>query len=120
MTTTAASQLATISAACGDALPLPPRGDEQVFAAPWQAQVFAMTVALHEKGLFTWPEWAQTLGRHVAAGSGDGSDYYGCWTDALAELLERQGIATATDIAHRTHAWHDAAARTPHGSPIEL
>lgn len=50
---TAAVTLQEISAACGDALPLPPRGDEQVFAAPWQAQVFAMTVVLHERGLFT-------------------------------------------------------------------
>lgn len=120
MTTTAASQLATIAAVCGDELPLPPRGDEQVFAAPWQAQVFAMTVALHEKGLFTWPEWAQALGRHVALGAADGSDYYERWADALAELLERQGIATASDIAHCIQAWHDAAARTPHGTPIEL
>ncbi|USQ79216.1 nitrile hydratase accessory protein [Ornithinimicrobium faecis] len=120
MTMTAAVQLETISAACGDQLPLPPRGDEQVFAAPWQAQVFAMTLALHEQGVFTWPQWAEVLGRHVAAGATDGSDYYERWADAFTELLQTRGIATAGDIARLTQDWHDAAARTPHGTPIEL
>ena len=117
---TAAQQLAGIAAACGDALPLPPRGDEQVFAEPWQAQVFAMTVALNEGGLFGWPEWAQVLGRHVAHGAPDGSDYYQRWADALAELLETKGVLGAGELRRTTQAWHDAAARTPHGHPIEL
>lgn len=112
--------LEDIAAACGTAMPLPPRGDEQVFAAPWQAQVFAMTVALHERGLFTWPEWARVLGRHVGAGSPDGSDYYERWADALQELLAERGIATEADVERGTQAWHDAAARTPHGQPITL
>ncbi|WP_153506179.1 nitrile hydratase accessory protein [Cumulibacter manganitolerans] len=118
--TTAAQALREISAACGDALPLPPRGDEQVFAAPWQAQVFAMTVALYERGLFTWPQWAELLGAHLADGAADGSDYYERWADALEELLGRQHIATGDEIRRTTQAWHDAAARTPHGQPIEL
>ena len=74
MSATAAQTLADIVAVCGEGMPLPPRGDEQVFAEPWQAQVFAMTVVLHERGLFTWPQWAQRLGRHVASGASDGSD----------------------------------------------
>src|SRR3546814_3321053 len=32
-----------------------------VFRAPWEAQAFAMAVALHQQGLFTWPEWAAAL-----------------------------------------------------------
>lgn len=117
---TAARTLAQISTACGDQLPLPPRGDEQVFEAPWQAQVFAMTVTLHERDVFTWPEWADVLGRHVAHGAGDGSDYYERWADALQEILQTRGVVTATDVGRLTRAWHDAAARTPHGTPIEL
>ena len=27
-----------------------------VFKAPWEAQAFAMALALHERGLFTWKE----------------------------------------------------------------
>lgn len=117
---TAAATLAGIAASCGESMPLPPRGDEQVFAAPWQAQVFAMTVALHERGLFTWPEWVQVLGRHVSAGAPDGSDYYERWADALQELLAQHGVASADEVARGTRAWHEAAARTPHGRPITL
>jgi nitrile hydratase accessory protein len=120
MDTTAAATLAQISAAGGDELPLPPPTGERVFAAPWQAQVFAMTVTLHERGVFTWREWARTLGRHVADGMPDGSDYYERWADALAEMLRTHGIATEEDIEQGTRAWHEAAARTPHGMPIEL
>lgn len=117
----AATTLAQIAASCGDALPLPPAGsDEQVFAEPWQAQVFAMTVVLHENGLFTWPEWAQALSRRVADGAPDGSDYYLRWADALEDVLAARGVADRAEVDATTQAWHDAAARTPHGRPIEL
>lgn len=116
----AAATLESIKTACGNELPLPPRGDEQVFAAPWQAQAFAMTVQLHERGLFTWPEWAHVLGRHVQHGNADGSDYYERWVDALAEILDTSNTVSNRDLADKTQAWHDAAARTPHGQPIEL
>lgn len=127
--TTAAQTLSQISAACGDALPLPPTHadvanaipeEEQVFAAPWQAQVFAMTVVLHERGVFTWPEWAQALSRRVATGADDGSDYYECWAAALEDVIAARGIATEEDVERTTQAWHEAAGRTPHGQPISL
>lgn len=126
--TSAAQTLAGIAASCGDGLPLPPAaagrpgagaGDE-VFAEPWQAQVFAMTVVLHERGLFTWPEWAQALSRRVRDGADDGSDYYRCWAAALEDVLADRGVASAGDVEGATRRWHDAAARTPHGQPIEL
>jgi nitrile hydratase accessory protein len=125
---TAAQTLAQIAASCGDGLPLPPSaaggaghdGAEPVFAAPWQAQVFAMTVVLHERGLFTWPEWAQVLSRRVRDGASDGSDYYECWAAALQDLLSARDVAGPDEVDRTTQAWHDAAARTPHGQPIEL
>ena len=120
MQAAAAETLAEISAACGEGLVLPPAGDEEVFAAPWQAQVFAMTVLLHERGVFSWPEWAQVLGRHVAEGRADGSDYYERWANALTEVLHTRGLATEDEVEQGTRAWHDAAACTPHGRPIEL
>jgi nitrile hydratase accessory protein len=36
-----------------------------VFDAPWQAEAFAMVVALHQRGLFAWPEWAEMLSAEV-------------------------------------------------------
>ncbi len=39
-----------------DAVPSIPRdADGPVFGEPWQAQAFAMALALHGRGLFTWP-----------------------------------------------------------------
>ena len=41
-------------------------GDEPVFREPWEAHAFAMTLALHQRGLFTWPEWAAALSAQIA------------------------------------------------------
>ena len=46
---------------------LPKDGDGPVFAEPWEAQAFAMAVKLNEAGVFTWGEWAETLGAELKA-----------------------------------------------------
>lgn len=75
-----------------DALPALPRDDEgPVFAEPWQAQAFAMTLRLHEQGAFTWPEWTQALSGEIReareAGAPDlGDTYYEHWLAALEKL----------------------------------
>ena len=96
-----------------------------VFRAPWEAQAFAMAVALHARGLFTWPEWAETLGAEIkkaqAAGDPDtGETYYRHWLNALERLVEAKGVADAGTLARYHDAWDRAAERTPHGQPIEL
>jgi nitrile hydratase accessory protein len=109
-----------------DAVPGVPRdSDGPVFREPWEAQAFAMTLALHERGLFTWPEWATALSveikRAQAAGDPDtGETYYSHWLAALERLVAEKGIATH-DVLHRYRdAWDHACDRTPHGQPIEL
>ena len=37
---------------------IPRDADGPVFREPWEAQAFAMALVLHERGLFTWSEWA--------------------------------------------------------------
>lgn len=104
-------------------LPAPPAGPT-TFAAPWQAQVFALTVSLHDAGLFTWPEWAAALGRRIADGSpavaDPGEDYYRRWVAALIDLLDATGVADHAAVDALEAAWRAAAARTPHGRPIVL
>lgn len=96
-----------------------------VFRAPWEAQAFAMTVALHQRGLFTWPEWAATLGEEIkrAQDEGDpdaGDTYYEHWLRALERLVAAKGLTDAPTLGRYKHAWEHAAERTPHGQPIEL
>lgn len=103
----------------------PSDADGPVFAEAWQAQAFAMTLTLHERGVFTWKEWAATLADEIrraqAAGDPDtGATYYLHWLKALERLVVEKGVATA-DVLHDTaHAWEDAARATPHGQPIVL
>lgn len=108
------------------ALPgLPRDAGGPIFAEPWQAQAFAMTVRLHEAGLFAWPEWAQTLGAEFAAAAAgghpdDGAHYYEHWLAALEKLVIAKGVTDAAALAAMRAAWDRAAKATPHGQPIEL
>jgi nitrile hydratase accessory protein len=104
---------------------LPADAQGPVFREPWQAQAFAMTLALHEKGLFAWPEWAAMLGETIkaaqAAGDPDtGETYYHHWLATLERMMAVKAVANAADLAAYRDAWERAASRTPHGQPIEL
>ena len=108
------------------ALPGLPRDEGgPVFTEPWQAQAFAMTMALYRKGLFTWPEWAAALAAEIkraqAAGDPDtGDTYYHHWLAALERLVAEKRISDPATLARYRDAWDRAADRTPHGRPIEL
>jgi nitrile hydratase accessory protein len=109
-----------------DAIPTIPRdADGPVFREPWEAQAFAMALALHGRGLFTWPEWAEALGAEIkraqAAGDPDtGETYYRHWLAALEQLIAEKGVADEKALHRYRDAWDHAADRTPHGQPIEL
>jgi nitrile hydratase accessory protein len=108
------------------AVPGVPRDqDGPVFREPWEARAFAMALALHERGLFTWNEWAAALGAQIkrAQAGGDpdtGETYYGHWLATLEALVAEKGVATANTLHRYRDAWDHAADRTPHGAPIEL
>ena len=108
------------------ALPSIPRDqDGPVFREPWEAQAFAMALVLHERGLFTWSEWAATLAGEIARAQagGDpdtGETYYRHWLATLERLIAAKGVASSDTLHRYRDAWDHAADRTPHGSPIEL
>ena len=114
---------ATVAAAL-TALPgLPRDSDGPVFAEPWHAQAFAMTVELNARGVFTWSEWADILGAEIAAMGTDASGedaYYSAWLKALEVVLDRKDVVPESERADRQAAWDRAARATPHGQPIEL
>ena len=101
------------------------RGEAPAFREPWEAHAFAIAVTLHQRGAFTWPEWADALAAEIAAaqGRGDadlGDTYYRHWLRALESLVARKGISSDAELARYQDAWDHAADRTPHGRPIEL
>lgn len=109
-----------------DEIPGIPRDDEgPVFREPWEARAFAMAVALHARGLFTWTEWAGALAEQIkrAQAEGDpdtGETYYHHWLKTLEALVAAKRVATAETLGRYRDAWDHAAGRTPHGQPIEL
>ena len=111
---------------------LPRDFEGPVFKEPWEARAFAMALRLHERGVFTWPEWADALAQEIRAAHAShgnpnashdadlGDTYYRYWLRALEAMVTRKGAASAGELARCRDAWADAALRTPHGSPIEL
>ncbi len=90
-----------------------------MFSEPWEAQAFALTVAMHEKGLFEWADWAQTLGAVIAADK-SGRSYYELWLEALETLITENSVLGTEEVSARKTAWREAVQRTPHGQPIVL
>ena len=109
-----------------EAVPGIPRDDGgPVFREPWEAQAFAMVLALAERGVFSWTEWAATLAEEIkraqAAGDPDtGETYYHHWLAALERIVTAKGLTTKAMLKRYHDAWDEAADRTPHGKPIEL
>jgi len=104
---------------------IPRDSDGPVFREPWEAHAFAMALTLHERGLFSWPEWAATLAEEIlrAQGAGDadtGETYYRHWLATLERLVAEKGVATSDTLTRYRDAWDHAADRTAHGQPIEL
>jgi len=93
-------------------------GKEPVFNEPWEAQAFAMTVALHKKDAFTWDEWAVALSAEIH--SGVEREYYAHWLTALEKLAAAKNLTSSSALKTREQEWQEAAARTPHGEAIEL
>ena len=103
-----------------------PRDDEgPVFREPWEARAFAMALALHARGLFTWTEWADALAQQIKLAQADCDadtceTYYRHWLATLEKLVTAKDIAAANELRRYRDAWDHAADRTPHGQPIEL
>jgi nitrile hydratase accessory protein len=104
---------------------IPRNAEGPVFGAPWEAEAFALALSLNARGVFTWKDWAATLGEEIrkaqAAGDPDtGETYYHHWLATLERIVAAKGLADPDALAHTRDAWQRACERTPHGTPIEL
>lgn len=76
----------------------PPRDNgELVFAARWEARVFALAVALVERLDLDWDEFRAQLIEHIAAAPD--RPYYESWAAALESLVLRLGLTTAEALS---------------------
>ena len=102
-----------------------PEAESPVFAAPWEAEAFALAVTLSSQGLYSWREWTETLGDELVKGAGDsetpdGPGYYLHWLAALERIAVAKGIVDEKALDVRKRQWIEAFASTPHGHPVEL
>jgi nitrile hydratase accessory protein len=108
-----------------DELGVPWTGGEPVFAAPWQAEAFAIVVGLHQRGVFTWNEWVRTLSEeiasHPAAPGEDANDiYYRRFLAALETIVAKKGLLSPSRMLQRKEEWRLAYLHTPHGEAVDL
>lgn len=109
----------------------PRRNGELIFEAPWEGRIFAVTVAMVERGLFEWGAFRALLVEETAdddAAERAGQPprpYYVRWERAVERLLTELGTvggpeltaATEAAIAEDHHA--DRAARLElQGRPV--
>lgn len=125
--TDASKQRAAAEAEALSKVPAIPRDGvgDVIFAEPWQAEVFAMTLSLYEQGLFTWTEWAEELSTQirVAQTEGDqdlGDTYYHHWLSALESMVVKKQIGSQDGLQSLYQRWDRAAQQTPHGQPITI
>ncbi len=95
--------------------------DDQRFAEPWHATVWAMVEALKNRGVITPSDWAQALGQVIDRdGDNDGSTYYDQVLRALESLLNEKALVDTSELQSTKDAWVRAYTLTPHGRPVEL
>ena len=101
------------------------KAPQPFFEHPWHAQLFALSVALHAQGLFSWPDWTNRFGNRLKRNSAErelngGDDYFITWLETLEELLVEREPETQQQLSAIRNAWKEAYLCTPHGSPVTI
>ncbi|MDE0308521.1 MAG: nitrile hydratase accessory protein [Acidiferrobacterales bacterium] len=92
-----------------------PDAQDPIFEAPWMARAFALTVSLHHRGVFTWPQWSEHLADAIRSTYGDeGVGYYEIWLQALENLLRDQAVLDSTDYTDEIKRIQDTLATSDH------
>ena len=101
--------------------------DASVFLAPWQGQLFAITVHMSELGYFSWLEFTNLFGKHLKLENlfnfnevNLDDRYYICWLNALEELIINKKLGNKKSIFIFKKKWEKAFNNTPHGKPVKI
>lgn len=90
-------------------------GEEPIFEEPWMARAFALTVKLHQLGVFTWPQWSEYLVAAINSKTAEnGVGYYESWLQALENLLRDKEVLDSTDYTHEIKRMQDTLATPDH------
>ena len=111
------NKILTTNDALNEVHSIPRNESGPVFNEPWEAEAFAMTLALHEKGVFTWAQWAEVLSDEITRAQVAGDPH---WLAALERIVVEHNIASEQQISDLHANWNEAAMSTPHGQPIVL
>jgi nitrile hydratase accessory protein len=71
----------------------PPRSNgELVFAEPWESRAFGLAMTLNQAGAFAWESFREQLVARISSWErahepGECFSYYGCWLDALEQVV---------------------------------
>ena len=98
-----------------------------VFLAPWQGQLFAITVHMSDVGYFTWNEFTTIFAKYLKLGASSkiseinlANKYYNCWLDALEELIINKKFGDKKTLQLFKKKWKSAFNNTPHGQPVKI
>lgn len=113
-----------------ESMPALPRDDAgPVFNEPWEAQAFAVVLALYRGGHFTWPEWVAALSEEIGRAESSGDPrlertYYQHWLTALETLLVRKELAKLPELHARRAALEanppDRHGHAAHRDPVRV
>jgi nitrile hydratase accessory protein len=83
---------------------IPQQGRVLLFDATWEANAFALALALHESKVFEWDAFRDRLIVEIADAEAQGraSSYYERWLAALERLLVGQGLMSSAELDTRT------------------
>ena len=76
-------------------------------------QIFALTLALHRAGQFSWLEWTEYLAAalktetNLLPDSAQDEAYYQAWLAALCAIVTDKNITSARQIAEMKKRWVD-------------
>ena len=104
---------------------IPCDAEGPVFREPWEAQAFAMTLALYDRGCSPGRNGrrrsaTRSRRRRPPAIPTPAKPITGTGSTRWSGSWRRKGVADAKTLHRYYHAWDHAADRTPHGQPIEL
>ncbi|WP_321954158.1 nitrile hydratase accessory protein [Paraburkholderia bannensis] len=100
-------------------------GPEKPFSLPWQAELFATTVHLTQRGGIEWKEWVEVFSEMISKSPQQGDEtvddaYFRQWAMAFENLLIARGITSSSDIDETQEHWFRSYINTPHGNAVKF